>query len=679
MESAALASLVLVGWLIHSCAIAKNSFVYSGTVETREIQIGSKIGGRVTQVPVEEGQAVKAGTLLVQFECDDVKAQRAQAEAQLEQAKADYQRLQRGNRPEEIAQAQANAQMQRAMLDAAQNGPRSQELSQAEADYAAAKADAANAQINFQRMDTLVRGDTVSRQQFDDAKATRDSTAQKAESLRQRLALLQAGTRKEDLRAAQERYHQAQAAADLMQRGYRKEDIDAGRAKMEEAQARVDQLDVQLKEADLFAPADGLVQTVSVRTGDLVGPGKIVVTHARVLAALGQGLRPRDRPRRRPRRPARTSRRRLIPWPALHRTRAGDRLPGRVPPPQRPDPRRPPAPGLRSESLRRQLRRRPQIRHVRNGTAAMTPVITADHLTIRFGDFTAVSDVSFEINKGELFGFLGPNGSGKTTIIKALCGLITPTEGTGTILGMDIRKDAADIKRHIGYMSQKFGLYEDLTVSENLGFYSGVYGLTGSRAHQRIKDVVALTGLDPYLHRRVGALSGGWKQRLALGCAIIHSPEVVFLDEPTAGIDPVARRSLWDLFFLLSAQGVTFFVTTHYMDEAERCGRVGYIYMSKLVALGTISELQHLPEANPAGTSRVEIETPDTSTVLAALRKQPGVREATIFGRSIHSLVESNQIDALRAQFPQANIQTIMPSLEDVFVTLTYQIMEAAK
>ena len=274
----ALAVLIVTGWLIHSCANSKNSLVYSGTIETREIQIGSKLGGRVIQVLVEEGQAVKAGTLLVQFEFDDVKAQRAQAQAQLEQAQADYHRLQRGNRPEEIAQARANAQMQRAMLNAAESGPRSQELKQAEADYDAAKADAANAQINFQRMDTLVRGDTVSRQQYDNAKATRDSTAQKAESLHQRLALLQAGTRKEDLQAAQERYRQAQAAADLMQHGYRKEDIDAGRAKMEEAQARVDQLDVQLKEANLIAPADGLVQTVSVRTGDLVGPGKIVVT-----------------------------------------------------------------------------------------------------------------------------------------------------------------------------------------------------------------------------------------------------------------------------------------------------------------------------------------------------------------------------------------------------------------
>ena len=171
----------------------------------------------------------------------------------------------------------------------------------------------------------------------------------------------------------------------------------------------------------------------------------------------------------------------------------------------------------------------------------------------------------------------------------------------------------------------------------------------------------------------------GWKQRLALGCAIIHSPEVVFLDEPTAGIDPVARRALWDLFFQLSGQGVTFFVTTHYMDEAERCGRVGYIYMSKLVALGTIEELQRLPEANPAGTSRVEIETANASTILGLLREMKGVREATIFGRSIHALVEDGEIEALKARFPEAKMQTVVPSLEDVFVTLTYEIMKASQ
>jgi ABC-2 type transport system ATP-binding protein len=308
----------------------------------------------------------------------------------------------------------------------------------------------------------------------------------------------------------------------------------------------------------------------------------------------------------------------------------------------------------------------------------MTPVITADHLTIRFGDFTAVSDVSFEVGKGELFGFLGPNGSGKTTVIKALCGLLMPSEGTGTILGMDIRTDAAEIKRHVGYMSQKFGLYEDLTVAENLGFYAGVYGISGQRAQQRKKEILALTGLEPYLNRRVSKLSGGWKQRLALGCAIIHSPQVVFLDEPTAGIDPVARRALWDLFFRLSGEGVTFFVTTHYMDEAERCGRLGYIYMSKLVALGTIGELQRLPEANPPGTSRVQIETADASAMLGPMREAQGVREATIFGRSIHALIETSQMDSLRKKFPAAEMQTIVPSLEDVFVTLTYGIMKAS-
>jgi ABC-2 type transport system ATP-binding protein len=307
----------------------------------------------------------------------------------------------------------------------------------------------------------------------------------------------------------------------------------------------------------------------------------------------------------------------------------------------------------------------------------MTAIIAADRLTIRFGSFTAVSDVSFEVGKGELFGFLGPNGSGKTTIIKVLCGLLRPTEGTGRILGMDIRKDAAEIRRHVGYMSQKFGLYEDLTVAENINFYAGVYGLDSSKSAARTKEVQALTGIEPYMGRRAGQLSGGWKQRLALACSIIHSPEVVFLDEPTAGIDPVARRALWDLLFQLSGQGVTFFVTTHYMDEAERCGRVGYIYLSKLIAIGTVAELQKLPDANPAGTARIQISVPNPSEMLDGIRRSPGIREATIFGHSIHALAESAHLPELREELPQAKIDAIEPSLEDVFVTLTYHIMES--
>lgn len=309
----------------------------------------------------------------------------------------------------------------------------------------------------------------------------------------------------------------------------------------------------------------------------------------------------------------------------------------------------------------------------------MTIAISAEHLTIRFGTFTAVNDVSFEIAKGEVFGFLGPNGSGKTTIIKALCGLLTPSSGTGTILGMDIRKDATEIKRHVGYMSQRFGLYEDLTVAENIDFYAGVYGIEGAKAIARKEEVLALTAVGPYMNRRAGQLSGGWKQRLALACAIIHSPEVVFLDEPTAGIDPVARRALWELFFKLSGQGVTFFVTTHYMDEAERCGRVGYIYLSKLVALGTIPELQKLPEASPPGTERIQIDTPKTALLLESVRHMQGVREATIFGRSIHALIDTDHLDALKAQLPEARVQVIEPSLEDVFVTLTNHIMETSQ
>lgn len=304
----------------------------------------------------------------------------------------------------------------------------------------------------------------------------------------------------------------------------------------------------------------------------------------------------------------------------------------------------------------------------------MSAAITADHLTIRFGSFTAVQDVSFEVNKAEIFGFLGPNGSGKTTIIKALCGLLQPTEGTGTILGMDIRSDAPAIKRRVGYMSQKFGLYEDLTVEENIDFYAGVYGLRGSEAANRKRDVTELTGVGDYLKRRAGQLSGGWKQRLALSCAIIHSPEVMFLDEPTAGIDPVARRALWDLLFRLSGQGITFFVTTHYMDEAERCGRLGYIYMSRLIALGTVAELQKLPDANPPGTTRVQIETPNPSEVLDEVRKVEGVREATIFGHEIHALVQTDQMQNLAQHFPDSKVEPIQPSLEDIFVTLTYKL-----
>ncbi len=254
---------------------------------------------------------------------------------------------------------------------------------------------------------------------------------------------------------------------------------------------------------------------------------------------------------------------------------------------------------------------------------------------------------------------------------------------------MDVRQHAPDIKQHVGYMSQKFGLYEDLTVQENLNFYAAAYGLSSATIRPRIAELLDLTSLHPYFTRRVAQLSGGWKQRLALACAIIHSPEVVFLDEPTAGIDPVARRSLWDLFFQLSGQGVTFFVTTHYMDEAERCGPLGYIYLSKLIALGTVADLQKLPDANPPNTSRLELEAQALeaqafeataiSVLLPRLRQFPGVREATIFGRAIHALVDTTAIDALRTAFPQLAVRTIEPSLEDIFVTLTYHIMAEQK
>jgi ABC-2 type transport system ATP-binding protein len=306
----------------------------------------------------------------------------------------------------------------------------------------------------------------------------------------------------------------------------------------------------------------------------------------------------------------------------------------------------------------------------------MAGVIDVTDATVRFGKFTAVDKVSMGVATGEVFGFLGPNGSGKTTLIRALCGLIELSEGSASVLGFDVRKDAEAIRASIGYMSQKFSLYGDLTVRENMDFYAGIYGLSRTVASQRETELIELTGLRPYMDRRASKLSGGWKQRLAMVCALMHQPKLVFLDEPTAGIDPVARRDLWDLLFRLSAQGVTLFVTTHYMDEAERCNRVGYIYLGHLLAVGTPDELKALPQITPVGLKRLEINGPNTSAVLASLRLQPGVKEATIFGQAIHALVDETRSPA-DLGLAGLNVRPTEPSLEDVFVTLSRNAADA--
>ncbi len=306
----------------------------------------------------------------------------------------------------------------------------------------------------------------------------------------------------------------------------------------------------------------------------------------------------------------------------------------------------------------------------------MPPAIATSGLTRRFGAVTAVDHVDLNIEEGEIYGFLGPNGSGKTTLIRMLCGLLRPTSGSATVMGCDTVRDSEKVKHEIGYMSQKFSLYTDLTAMENLTFYARVYGIPRRERAERIDDVVRIVGIGDYRKRLASQLSGGWKQRLALACALVHRPRMMFLDEPTAGIDPVARRDLWNLLFDLAGQGYTFFVTTHYMDEAERCSHIGYIYFSKLIVCGTPNELKQLPDVTPQGMLRLELRCPRAPYAMRLLNTFSYVQDATIFGDVLHVLATKgaeNRIphDLAGGGFDGVEVRPIKPTLEDVFVTLT--------
>src|SRR3972149_3517832 len=261
--------------------------------------------------------------------------------------------------------------------------------------------------------------------------------------------------------------------------------------------------------------------------------------------------------------------------------------------------------------------------------------VVARDLERRFGSFVAVNRISFSVKQGEIFGFLGPNGAGKSTTIRMLCGILAPTAGGGTVAGFDIRTETEQIKAHIGYMSQKFSLYEDLTVEENIDFYSGIYGIPSGKKRARKQWVIEMAGLAQHRHALTGTLAGGWKQRLALGCAILHEPPILFLDEPTSGVDPNSRRRFWELIYDLSGRDVTVFVTTHYMDEAENCDRLGLIYRGELAALGTPEELK----TRLMKEEVVEIRCERPQDAIAFLEGLPGLRSAALFGTGIHAVV----------------------------------------
>ncbi len=299
--------------------------------------------------------------------------------------------------------------------------------------------------------------------------------------------------------------------------------------------------------------------------------------------------------------------------------------------------------------------------------------VSVTKLEKRFGDFTAVNKIDFEVKKGEIFGFLGPNGAGKSTTIRMLCGIITPTSGVGTVGGFDINHQQEEIKENIGYMSQKFSLYDDLTVEENINFYSGIYKLSKKDKVRRKEEIIELAGIESFRHRLTKTLSGGWKQRLALGCAIIHEPGIIFLDEPTSGVDPITRNNFWAIIKGMAGKGVTVFVTTHYMDEAENCDRMTLIYKGNIIAMGTPKEMKTEYMKNDV----VEIVAPESEVWMEKIGKIDAVKEAALFGNSIHAVVPDakDAIPAIKKIFAKENIKEftvkrIEPTLEDVFVDL---------
>jgi len=297
--------------------------------------------------------------------------------------------------------------------------------------------------------------------------------------------------------------------------------------------------------------------------------------------------------------------------------------------------------------------------------------VSVEKLRRDFGEFVAVDDVTLSVSPGEIFGFLGPNGAGKSTTIRMLCGLLAPTGGSGTVGGHDIIKEPEEIKKTIGYMSQKFSLYDDLTVAENIDFFSGMYGVTGKKKRERTGWVLEMAGLAARRTTVTGTLPGGFKQRLALGCAILHEPRIIFLDEPTSGVDPVSRRNFWDLIYGMSGAGTTVFVTTHYMDEAEYCNRLALIYRGRIIARGTPGELK----GEQMKKTVIEIRADDTVKAMETLDER-GI-ETAVFGNLLHATVDDagESIPEIEKALRQGGvdltgIRKIVPSLEDVFVTL---------
>ncbi len=676
----------------------------SGTIEATEVAVSFKIPGRVIERSVDEGDRLAPGALVgrlesreLEAEVDRLSASLQATETRLPQLKTEIslqEELTRGR----IADAQATLAVREERLAELRNGSRPQDLQKAWAEVREAKAVMENAQVDSGRMDSLFRDGGVAEQARDAARTNFTVAVERHRNALERLDLVKEGPRQEEIRRAEAEVRQAKAGLLLAQTGEleilrKRQELATLQATIARDRAALAAAVAQLGYTVLRSPGFGVILRKHVEPGEMIAGGDPGGHHRRSQQHLGEDLHSRASAWPHQAGPDCRDYDGFLPGQGVSGQGDLHQLGGRVYPQERPDPGGAGQIGLRREDRRGQPKpgieagdagRCPNSAGARGeglggGREAVmkdwkddTPAIEIRDLTRTFGSVRAVDHLLLAIPRGELFGLVGPDGAGKTTTLRMLAGILTPTEGDAVVAGHSIRKAPEALKGKIAYMSQRFGLYGDLTVLENLNFYADLFEVPKKERAARIERLLEFGNLTPFKHRLADKLSGGMKQKLGLSCAPIHTPEIVLLDEPTKGVDPVSRRDFWRILYDMLKEGVTILVTTAYLDEAERCNRVGLMHQGRLLALDTPERIKDLMAGD-----LVEIPVADAWRARHVLATVAQAKSVTLFGRRLHVAMDDMKRDlpavlsALEGEGLQPqDPRQVIPSLEDVFISM---------